>query len=70
MIVLCAVQVWRPTLAIWYLLITVFCAALVIVMFAGTATTTDRFVFAALLAVPAIALWNFRPTRDIDSPAT
>jgi hypothetical protein len=61
LLVLCAVQAWRPTLFVWCVLMTVFLAGLATVIFAGTATRDERFFFATLIGVPVIALWFFRP---------
>ena len=66
LVVLCAVQTWRPTRLVWCVLMAVFLAGLTTVIFAGTATMRDRFVFAVLLGVPVIALWQFRPKADSD----
>jgi hypothetical protein len=63
---LCALQVWRPTVLVWCVLMAAFLYGLVIVSVGGPATIFDRVVFASLIGVPALALWLSRPRLTSD----
>ena len=61
--VLCVIQLWRPTLFVWFVLLAAFMWGLVIVITETSAAAHDRVVFAVVMGVPTVALWWFRPGR-------
>jgi hypothetical protein len=65
LLTLCIVQLWRPTLLVWLVIVVAFGGyAVTILVYPVVLTLRERAVFVLLGVIPSIALLWFRPTRQ------